>query len=124
VSHFLIATALGAAPAGVAGVGDNITQALLLVSQAFRYVANLAISVATYSPPQAQDISGLSSAVKAVLTAINTAQKDALANMDNLGNGTTSPIVIFTANGPEIVNQILYETTVHIRGQVLTLIDS
>ena len=111
MSHFLIATALGAAPAGVAGVGDNINQALLLVSQASRYVANLAMSVATYSPPQAQDISSLSSAVQATLMAVTTAQKDALANMDNIGNGTTRPIAIFTANGPEIVNQILYETT-------------
>jgi hypothetical protein len=110
LSHFLIATALGAAPPGIAEVGDNLTQALKLVSQATRYVGNLALGVATYSAPQPQDISGLSSAVQAVVAVVTTAQKGALANMDNVGNGTINPIAIFTANGPEIVPETLYET--------------
>jgi hypothetical protein len=117
LSHFLIATALGAAPKDIAGVGDNLTQALLLVSQAARYVGNLAIGVATYAAPQPQDISGLSSAVQASLAFVNTAQKDALANMDNVGNGTINPIAIFTANGPEIVPEILYDTSDHMQVQ-------
>jgi hypothetical protein len=81
-----------------------------LVSQATRYVGNLALGVATYSAPQPQDISGLSSAVQAIVAVVTTAQKDALANMDNVGNGTINPIAIFTANGPEIVPETLYET--------------
>ena len=111
LSHYLIATALVAAPPSITDVGDNLTKALQLISQASRYVGNLAIGVATYSAPQTQDITGLSTAVTAILTSVTTAQKDALANMDNVGNGTINPIAIFTANGPQIIPETMYETT-------------
>src|SRR5207253_1552888 len=101
---------LGAAPRDIAEVGDNLTRALQLVSQATTYVGNLALGVATYSAPKPQDISGLSSAVQAILAVVTTAQKDALANMDNVGNGTVKPIAIFTANGPEIIPETVYDT--------------
>jgi hypothetical protein len=113
LTHFLIVTALGAAPPSIAEVGDNLTQALQLVSQASRYIGNLALGVATYSAPKTDDITGLNRAVQAILAAVTTAQKDALANMDNVGNGTINPIAIFTPNGPEIVpaTQYVIQTT-------------
>jgi len=110
VAHQLLTQALQMTPVSDITAGMSLSNAQGAVTRALAYVGILATSASSQSPPTAQDLKPLNSALSAALVDVNLAladQRQQVGNM-NLGNGADmliGQIALIAINGPVILSQ-------------------